>query len=531
MVAHSTWSSDLEALAAYFPDSSGTLLYLRSATPPWELRAVIGDCLGVLGVPGATVRAVWSELVHSEDEPKLIEALARIGSSSSTLDYRIRTSSGGERWVRDSMQRVSDRGAGGSIVGIIRDVSLERTLRSQVQALEERIWKAQRVDSLGGLAAGIAHDLGNLLTATLSAVQLVESRGDLPASALDDLAVARESARRGSDFVRQILRFAARDDVRPGPCDINSLLDDLRIILGRSLGSDIQLMLVQEPGLPKIHCDPVQMEQVLLNLTVNARDAMPGGGQLRISTELTRINVEVPAQGTTVRPGQYVVLSVTDTGKGIPEQVRQRIFEPFFSTKTSTGTGTGFGLSTVQRIVQSHRGGVRVESTEGRGTTFRIYLPVRESAERLEVAGPNEETETRGRVLVVEADPAVREVMKRVLALEGFAVLAVEGARDALRRFDRVRPPFDLLITDLALPDRSGSELVRLLRKRVERLAAVYLVGYSAHSVHLLPDEPGTSHLEKPFTPSQLIEAVERARGWLAEGTAASPSGIRHARL
>jgi two-component system cell cycle sensor histidine kinase/response regulator CckA len=519
-------------LAAYLPDSSGALLYVRSASPPWELRATVGDCQGVLGVPPATVREVWSEIVHSEDEPKLIEALARLGSSGGTVDYRIRTASGGERWVRDSMQRIPDRGAGGSIVGMMRDVSLERTLRSQVQALEERIWKAQRVDSLGGLAAGIAHDLGNLLTATLSAVQLVESRGDLPASALDDLAVARESARRGSDFVRQILRFAARDDCRPGLCDINSLLDDLRIILGRSLGSGIQLVLVQEPGLPKIHCDPVQMEQVLLNLTVNARDAMPNGGQLRISTELTRINVEVQAQGTAVRPGQYVVLSVTDTGKGIPEQVRQRIFEPFFSTKTSTGTGTGFGLSTVQRIVQSHRGGVRVESVEGRGTTFRIYLPVREpSSERLEVAGPNEEAETRGRVLVVEADAAVREVMKRVLALEGFAVLAVGAARDAVRRFDRVRPPFDLLITDLALPDRSGSELVRLLRKRVDRLAVVYLVGYSAHSVHLLPDEPGTTHLEKPFTPAQLIEAVERARGWLVEGPAASPSGIRHARL
>jgi CheY-like chemotaxis protein len=362
-------------------------------------------------------------------------------------------------------------------------------------------------------------------------VQLVESRGDLPPSALDDLAVARESARRGSDFVRQILRFAARDEVRPGLIDINSLLDDLRIILGRSVGSDVQLVLVQEPGLPKIHCDPVQMEQVLLNLTVNARDAMPDGGQLRISTELSRVTAEVPAQGVTVRPGQYVVISVADTGRGIPEQVRARIFEPFFSTKTKEGSGSGFGLSTVQRIVQSHRGGVRVESAEGRGTTFRIYLPVREaSAERLEVAGPSE-ADTRAHILVVEADPAVREVMKRVLALEGFSVLAVGGARDALRRFDRVRPTFDLLITDLALPDRSGSELVRLLRKRVERLAVVYLVGYSAHSVHLLPDEAGTSHLEKPFTPSQLVEAVERALAWLVEGSSASPSGTRHARL
>jgi signal transduction histidine kinase/CheY-like chemotaxis protein len=517
VVPQYAWSKELETLAPFLPDGCGALIYVRAATPPWELRGVIGDAPGVVGIPAQTLREVWSELVHPEDEDRLLDALMRVAPLASvTLDYRLRTATGGERWVRDSLRRVPDE-TGGSIVGLLRDVSLERTLRAQIAALEERIWKAQRVDSLGGLAAGIAHDLGNLLTSTLSAVQLVETNENLPDEVRDDLAIARESARRGSDFVRQILRFAAREDGRPGLFDFNSLLDDLRLILGRSLGAEVRLVLNQDPSLPKIHCDPVQMEQVLLNLAVNARDAMPGGGEITISTELLQLASDHPVQGGTLRPGDYVVLSVADTGSGIREEVRQRIFEPFFSTKARAGKGTGFGLSTVQRIIQAHRGGVQVESEEGRGTTFRIYLPARDaSSERLEVAGANAEAFSRGRVLVVEADTAVREVMKRVLSMEGYAVLAVSSARDALRRFDRVRPPFDVLITDLTLPDRSGVELGRLLCTRVDHLGLVYLVGWANQTIPTAGEDAPAVQLEKPFSPSQLVDAVEQARTGVA---------------
>jgi signal transduction histidine kinase/CheY-like chemotaxis protein len=506
------WSRELETLAPFLPDGCGALVYVRAATPPWELRALIGDAPGVVGIPAQALREVWCELVHTEDENRLLDALMRVAPLGSlTLDYRVRTATGGERWVRDSMRRVPDD-TGGSIVGLVRDVSLERTLRAQIAALEERIWRAQRVDSLGGLAAGIAHDLGNLLTSTLSAVQLVEASGNLPANVLDDLVVARESARRGSDFVRQIMRFAAREECRPGPFDFNSLLDDLHLILGRSLGAEIRLELRKDPNLPRIHCDPVQMEQVLLNLSVNARDAMPSGGQLTISTEVVQLGADQAVQGGTLRPGEYVVLSVADTGSGMPDDVRDRIFEPFFSTKARLGKGSGLGLSTVHRIVQSHRGGVQVETAEGRGTTFRIYLPVRDvSAELLEVAGPNGDGHPRGRILVVEADTAVREVMKRVLAMEGYAVLAVGSARDALRRYDRVHPSFDVLITDLTLPDRSGVELGRLLSKRADRLGLVYLVGYASQTFPAADEDARAVQLEKPFTPSQLVDAVEQS--------------------
>jgi signal transduction histidine kinase/CheY-like chemotaxis protein len=464
-------------------------------------------------VPTQALEQVWGELIHPADEPNLLAAISNLEPGDRTsVDYRVRTALGGERWVRDAFHRMPISNGAGPLVGVIRDVSVERTLRSQIAALEERIWRAQRVDSLGGLATGIAHDLGNLLTAILSAVQLVEESAETPQSVLDDLAVARESAKRGSDFVKQILRFAAREEYVPGPVDLNGVVEDLRLILGRSLGTDVRLVIDKESDLPRVNCDPGQMEQVILNLAVNAREAMPIGGQLSISTRLERIPSQLSMNGGTLPPGDYVVLAVADTGRGIPEEVSRRIFEPFFSTKTRRGSGSGFGLSTVQRIVHAHGGGVRVRSVAGEGTTFQIYLPVREARRGLpEIGGTPSiarETPSVGRVLVAETDPAVREVMKRVLARERYSVMAVGTANDALRLFDRVRPQFDVVVTDLVLPDRSGVDLVRLLRNRVTRLSAVYVAGTPGTPG---PEDPQAIYLDRPFTPLGLLAAVKQA--------------------
>jgi signal transduction histidine kinase/ActR/RegA family two-component response regulator len=467
----------------------------------------------VLGVPLGALGEVSSELLYPEDEPKLVASMATLEAGGrASIDYRVRTGTGGERWIRDAFQHLPGSGDAGVFVGVLRDVSVEHTLRAQITALEERIWRAQRVDSLGGLATGIAHDLGNLLTAILSAIQLVEESPETPQSVLDDLEVARESARRGSDFVRQILRFAAREEYVPGPVDLNVVVDDLRVILGRSLGTDVRLVVEKATELPAVTCDPGQMEQVLLNLAVNAREAMPIGGQLSISTRVERIASRLPMNGATLSPGEYVVLSVSDTGRGIPAEVQRRIFEPFFSTKTRKESGSGFGLSTVQRIVHSHAGAVRVHSVPGEGTTFDIYLPVRPPARSLPEVAPGaaavRETPGVARVLVAETDPVVRDVMKRALAREHYSVMAVGSANDALRLFDRVRPPFDVVVTDLVLPDRSGEDLVRQLRRRVARLAVVYVVGTPGTAGG---EEPEAVYLDKPFTPADLLNAVQRA--------------------
>jgi two-component system, cell cycle sensor histidine kinase and response regulator CckA len=513
---------DLSLLQRVLPEGCGVVVYTRASAPPWELRSVVGDGPGVLGVPTRALDQVWGELVHPEDEPRLRTVLTGLRAGDRlSLDYRVRTAMGGERWVRDSFQRLP--GNAGLVLGAMRDVSVERTLRAQIAALEERIWQAQRVDSLGGLATGIAHDLGNLLTAILSSVQLVEDSGQLPPLVLDDLAVARESAKRGSDFVRQILRFAAREGYQPGPVDVNGVVEDLRLILGRSLGADVRLVINKTPDLPRISCDPGQLEQVVLNLTVNAREAMPIGGQIAISTRLQRISARFPMQGVTLPPGDYVVLSVSDSGRGIPEQVKRRIFEPFFSTKTRKGSGSGFGLSTVQRIVRGHGGGVDVESIEGEGTTFHIYLPVQAAPAGFSemVAGPTtmRETPSLGRVLVAEHEPSIRELIKRVLAREGYSVMGVATAQEALRLFDRVRPPFDLIIAEVTLPDRSGIELVRLLRNRLTRLSVVYVGGALSAGA---PDDPGSVYLSKPFTPLALLSTVQRALPTSSEKAGAS---------
>jgi signal transduction histidine kinase/CheY-like chemotaxis protein len=502
--------TELTQLKALLPSGSGVVVYTRESSAPWRILSVIGDGPGVFGVPSDALRQVWSELIHPEDEARLrilLEGLA-VGDAA-TVDYRLRGPLGGERWVRDSICRQG--GDLGAIVGVVRDVSVERTLRGQIAALEERIWRAQRVDSLGALAAGVAHDLSNLLTAILSAAQLAENE-ELPTRAREDLAVVTRSAKRGSEFVRQILRFAGRDAYRSGPVDLNELLQDLGLILGRSLGGHVSLVIEMDPALPPVHCDPVQMEQAVLNLVLNARDAMPEGGRVAISTYKARVEDGRRAHGVTLPAGEYVVLSVSDTGRGISQQALPRIFEPFFSTKApaTTGSGSGLGLSTVQRVARSHGGGVVVESEEGRGTTFAIYVPLERAAGSGSFAASQEGEHVRARLLVAESDPAVRDIARRVLQREGYSVLAVGSARDAIQLLDHVRPAIDLIVTDLSLPDRSGADLVRLIRSRHDRIPVVYL-GAPGDRLPLGEEERGRALVEKPFAPPVLLDAIERA--------------------
>jgi two-component system cell cycle sensor histidine kinase/response regulator CckA len=494
------------------PENGGVVLYVREGRAPWSPRTALGDVQGVFGVGAATLRRTWMELVHHEDHPLVRDALAGIESGrSSTFDYRIVLPGGGERWLRESVRRTPAAAGGEQLVGVVRDVSLEFGLRAQVASLEERVWRAQRMDSLGEIAAGIAHDLGNLFTGVLGTVQDIDDDPALPEHLHGDLGVVRSGINRGAGFVRQILRFAARERYCPGPVDLNQVVEDLRMIVGRTLGRRIEVTVQGENDLPELHADPAQLEQVLLNLIINAKEAMPEGGHLGIRTERVQLGEPLVAEATTLLPGLYVRLTVTDTGLGIPEALRGRVFEPFFSTKVRPTSGRGFGLSTVDRIVRGLGGAITIESEEGKGTSFRIYLPVRAAAPALpEVREPVDGRLARGRLLIVEDDPAVRSVTLRILAREGFSVMAVGAAREALQVFDRVRPTFDLVVCDVALPDRSGPELVRVLRNRVPNLPVVYVSGYGREKLPN-PLEPTSSFLEKPFTAEDLAGIVAEA--------------------
>lgn len=480
----------------------------------------------------------WRAQVHPEDVERIDAGLRDLSEGEErALEYRFLGRDGGERWVRDSLRAVRERPGGPlEVVGVLREAALERMLRRQVSALEERIWESQRLESLGALAGGVAHDFNNLITTILTTVQLLDEDGVATTpSSRRDLRMIREAAERGSAMVRQILRFAARRE-QAGPVDVNRVVHDLEGILCRRLGPGVRLELRLGGELPIILSDPAQLEQVILNLVVNACEAMPGGGDVRIETARLELDEPVLVEGgALVAPGNYVRLTVCDTGPGVPSSVRDRIFEPFFSTKVdgiSGGVpggsgGGGFGLSTVQRIVRGHGGGVVLEDSDDSGAAFHVYLPIRDGLRREavpEMASTALPPPTSGvRILVVEDDPNVRELMRRMLVGDGHAVATVATAADGLRAFDGARPPFDAVLIDLVLPDRPGGVLARALRRRRPDLAVLYVSGYGEQAE--TDREPG-GFLAKPFTLVGLRDALQRA---LAEAPEPEGDGAAHA--
>ena len=463
----------------------------------------------------------WRGQVHPDDVEKIETCLRELDEADErTMEYGFISREGGERWVRDSFRAIpGPPGGPWEVVGVIRDAALERTLRSQVAALEERIWESQRMESLGALAGGVAHDFNNLLTTILTTIQLLEQESAaLGPAGRRDLRMIREAAERGSGMVRQILGFVARREHASGPVDVNRVVTDLDGILRRRLGPGIDLDLRLTDGLPDILSDPAQLEQVVLNLAVNTREAMPNGGQVRVETQRCQLHKTTLVEGGDILPpGDYVRISVGDTGPGISSAVRERIFEPFFTTKSGGSVGAGFGLSTVQRIVRGHGGGIVLDTSQGRGAVFHIHLPVRQvsaPAAAPEVAAAVLPRSVSGvRVLVVEDDPSVRELMHRSLQRDGHAVAAVGTAADALRAFDGPRPPFDVVVIDIVLPDRSGPVLARALRRRHPKVGVVYASGYGEYAG--ADREPGL-FLAKPFTPVELQGAVQRALALMA---------------
>ena len=508
----------LNLLADALP-SRGVAFYVRRATADGLFLRLAGDTETVTGWTVGEWMArggTWRAQVHPYDIERVETTLRDLDETDErTLEYRFLSRDGGERWVRDSLRAIPGAPGGPwEVVGVLRDATLERTLRSQVMALEERIWESQRMESLGAMAGGVAHDFNNLLTTILTTTQLLEKDvATLSPAARRDLVMIREAAERGSGIVRQILRFAARREHISGPVDVNRVVTDLEGILRRRLGPGTRLELRLGDELPVILSDSAQLEQVILNLAVNAREAMPRGGKVRVHTEGCVLTESLLVEGgDLLAPGDYVRISVGDSGPGIAHHVRDRIFEPCFTTKAGGGVGSGFGLSTVQRIVRGHGGGILLESSPGEGAVFHIHLAVRQAdllgAAPAVAAAALPVPRSGVRVLVVEDEPSVRDLMERALHVAGHAVVAVGTAADALRAFDSARPAFDVVIIDVVLPDRSGPVLAGALRHRHASVAVVYASGYGEYIG--VDREPGR-FLSKPFTPAELSDAIQRA--------------------
>jgi PAS domain S-box-containing protein len=392
--------------------------------------------------------------------------------------------------------------------GVVGHVAVHRDVTERKQ-LEARLRQAQKLEALGQLAGGVAHDFNNILTAIHGFAELVLDRADDP-GARRHLADILAATQRAGALTRQLLAFSRRQVLKPAILDPNEVVARVESMLERLLPDDIDVRCELGDGLGSVQADPSQLEQVVVNLAVNARDAMPAGGRLTIETGAVEIGAGHRRDGVLVRPGPYVRLSVSDTGGGIPAEALPRIFEPFFTTKPA-GEGTGLGLSTVYGIVKQSEGYVWARSEPGAGTTFDVYLPrVDAPAERDEAPEPARPARAgEGTILVVEDEEQVRRIVCEVLEEQGYRVLAAAQPGRALE-LAGAEERVDLLLTDVVMPGASGRELADRIAEQHPEARVVYMSGYAESAVvHRGVIEPGTSFLQKPFSLAELAGFVE----------------------
>jgi signal transduction histidine kinase/ActR/RegA family two-component response regulator len=382
-----------------------------------------------------------------------------------------------------------------------RELQGQRTLHER----EEQLRQSQKMEAIGRLAGGIAHDFNNLLTVIAGGVELLRRSENRP-----ELSMIETAADSAMSVTRQLLLLSRPGVVEFRPVDLNALLRNSTQMVARIIGEGIEVVVEPGPRLWPVSADEAQVQQVLLNLATNARDAMPGGGVLRVVTENVIWREE---DGPQVPPGEYVVVAVSDSGVGMDAQTRERIFEPFFSTK-ARGKGTGLGLAIVFGIVAGSGGHVAVESKPGHGTTFRLFFPRatdlpegRRSSGSFLAARRVDGSET---ILLVEDDDAVRALCARALGDAGYRVLEANCPGSVWARWKRQRFVVDLLVTDVVLPGWSGPELAARLREARPGLPVLYMSGYAPHTVEAVDAIPPEDLLSKPFKPKQLLHAVRR---------------------
>jgi PAS domain S-box-containing protein len=391
--------------------------------------------------------------------------------------------------------------------------SLANTLGAMLQRenAEERLFQSQRLEALGQLTGGVAHDFNNLLTVVSGNLQILEERLDDPFS----LKLARAAMRatgRGADLTRKLLAFSRRQTLQPRAIDVGQLLDSLADVLHRTLGARIEIQTICDPDLPQARADPGMLDTALLNLAVNARDAMPEGGRLTLEAHSETLDAEYAARHAEVAPGEYVEISVSDNGTGMPAEVLARAFEPFFTTKDS-GKGSGLGLSLVYGFVKQSGGHIAVYSELGIGTTIRIFLPVVSGEGQVDAQSPD--PEIRGgdeTVLAVEDDDAVREVAVSFLKRLGYRVLEAADAEEALATLER-EPDVALLFTDVVLRGQAnGPDLAREAVRRRPSLRVLYTSGYARNAMPMQNELDGRVELlSKPYPIGQLARMVRRA--------------------
>ncbi|MBI3107446.1 MAG: PAS domain S-box protein [Candidatus Rokubacteria bacterium] len=401
------------------------------------------------------------------------------------------------------------------LLAVMQDVTqrvghfVERQRAAEVlRQSEAQVRQLQRLESVGRLAGGVAHDFNNLLTVILGRSQLLLARAQLDDRARADITLIQQTGERASALTRQLLAFSRTQVLEPRVLDISDIVSGLVGMLRRLIGEDIDLAFRPGPALGRVNADPGQLEQVLVNLVVNARDAMPKGGQVTIETANADLDQRYARQHPGAQPGSYVMLAVSDTGIGMDAETQARVFEPFFTTKEA-GKGTGLGLSTVYGIVKQSGGHIFVYSEPGRGTVFKIYLPRVEeplAQEEPVVSTPPRGTET---VLLVEDEDEVRELVREMLEGDGYTVVAARQPAEALEIADQSTGAIHLLLTDVVMPQMAGPQLAETLTAQCRGMKVLYMSGYTADALGRSGVlTPGTSLIHKPFTLSALAGKV-----------------------
>jgi len=454
--------------------------------------------------------------IHPEDRAQVIAAAeeAKGTGTGRRIEYRIRHKDGTWRVLDSTASAVRDaHGKIDKLIIVNRDITVQREqAREILRQKEDQLRQAQKMEAVGRLSGGVAHDFNNLLSVIIGYAEDLESRLD-PADRLrKEAEQIRKAGQRAASLTRQLLAFSRQQVMQPHVLDLNSVVTELARMLRRLIGSDIELALELDPQAGRVFADQGQIEQVVMNLVINARDAMPQGGRLAVATRNVELRNADADRVSGAEPGPYVQLTVTDTGIGMDAQTLARIFEPFFTTKEQ-GKGTGLGLATVAGIVKQCGGHIAASSEPGKGASFCVLLPL--SAGAVALAGPKlrpvPPAATHNTVLLAEDDGALRELIAEMLTRSGYRVLAAATPAEAQQIAREFRGAIDLLLTDIVLPGMKGPALAQALSPSRPEMQVLYMSGYAESDPKARASLPqDVSLLQKPFTTEALLLAVSQ---------------------
>ncbi|WCJ60205.1 PAS domain-containing protein [Fontisphaera persica] len=461
--------------------------------------------------------AAWRERLHPDDRD-LVYGVYLDYISGQRPDYRVefrqRAKSGEWKWILSvgKIVQFDSQGRPLRMIGTHTDITAQRDAEATQKKLREQLTQAQKLDSIGRLAGGVAHDFNNMLQAILGniAIALEDLPPDSPVR--ENLREVEQAAQRSAELTRQLLAFARKQNVSPMVLDLNQTVTDMLKMLRRLIGENIQLDWKPGANLWHVFMDPGQLDQILANLCVNARDAISAHGLITIETANASLDTTYAATHAEVAPGDYVMLAVTDNGSGMDARTKAHLFEPFFTTK-EPGKGTGLGLATVFGIVKQNRGLINVYSEPGQGSTFKVYLPRASQNAAPEIASPPA-TLRRGNetILVVEDEAQVLALAERILSHHGYTVLSAHTPQEALRIAEQHPGTIHLLITDVIMPGMNGRELYLQLLPNRPNLRCLYMSGYTANVIaHQGIVDPGVNFIEKPFTIQSLLGKLNLA--------------------